>query len=373
MSAAMRRTSGNEIVCVRAFVLIPVVAVCLLTLRAALLLYFYSGPLVSVVLSTSADTAAWPTGPAGGAGLLDRVLSLRSIEHARPRQPRRRPKDEAALFAVHVRRGDPTGDGRPPGEVERLAAQRLARDDGAEFEAGDERRIVRAHFVYENDLEDPLDPVEIERWLGGAPGADVSRLVEASRRTERDAVGEAFDEFSGIYGAAVKTRAIRWLHESPPTYDRAWVIEPDVVFAGRWTELFAFYDGEFPAHDLVSVNSTHSTGGSAWPHAAACTLCAEGDGRWQTAFLPVFRISKRLASAVIEVLRSNLTGHHEALLPTVCERLSWCKWTSISHGDVYRYRPLITLEEAERDAKPGRLYHPVKSAEALRAFARVEV
>ena len=35
MSAAMRRTSGNEIVCVRAFVLIPVVAVCLLTLRAA--------------------------------------------------------------------------------------------------------------------------------------------------------------------------------------------------------------------------------------------------------------------------------------------------------------------------------------------------
>jgi hypothetical protein len=71
--------------------------------------------------------------------------------------------------------------------------------------------------------------------------------------------------------------------------------------------------------------------------------------------------------------RSNLTGHHEALLPTVCERLSWCKWTSISHGDVYRYRPLITLEEAERDAKPGRLYHPVKSAEALRAFARVEV
>ena len=252
--------------------------------------------------------------------------------------------------------------------MERLAAQRLARDDGAEFEAGDERRIVRAHFVYENDLEDPLDPVEIERWLGGAPGADVSRLVEASRRTERDAVGEAFDEFSGIYGAAVKTRAIRWLHESPPTYDRAWVIEPDVVYAGRWTELFAFYDGEFPAHDLVSVNSTHSTGGSAWPHAAACTLCAEGDGRWQTAFLPVFRISRRLASAVIEVLRSNLTGHHEALLPTVCERLSWCKWTSISHGDVYRYRPLITLEEAERDAKPGRLYHPVKSAEAMKVL-----
>ena len=41
--------------------------------------------------------------------------------------------------------------------------------------------------------------------------------------------------------------------------------------------------------------------------------------------------------------------------------------------DRYRYRPLITLEEAERDAKPGRLYHPVKSAAALRAFARVEV
>ena len=57
---------------------------------------------------------------------------------------------------------------------------------------------------------------------------------------ERDAVGEAFDEFSGICRAAVKTKAIRWLHESPPTYDRAWVIEPDVVYTGRWAELFAF-------------------------------------------------------------------------------------------------------------------------------------
>jgi hypothetical protein len=32
-------------------------------------------------------------------------------------------------------------------------------------------------------------------------------------------------------------------------------------------------------------------------------ICAEGDGRWQTAFLPVFRISKRLAQAVLDGLK----------------------------------------------------------------------
>ena len=37
--------------------------------------------------------------------------------------------------------------------------------------------------------------------------------------------------------------------------------------------------------------------------------CATGDdGRWHTAFLPVFRISKRLAQAVLNGFHKNLTG-----------------------------------------------------------------
>ena len=132
----------------------------------ALLMWFYSSPLV-VALSPAAETGAG-AGRVGSSGLLDRVLALGPIEHKRPRHPRR-PKDEAAMFAVHVRRGDPKNDGSQAGEVERLAAQRLARDDGAEIEVGDGLNIVRAHFVYENDLTDPLEPEEVERWLGGTP------------------------------------------------------------------------------------------------------------------------------------------------------------------------------------------------------------
>ena len=56
----------------------------------------------------------------------------------------------------------------------------------------------------------------------------------------------------------------------------------------------------------------------------------------------------------------------------MCSRLSWCEWISISHGDIYRYRPFIALDESEQSAKPGRLYHPVKSADVLRALAHVE-
>ena len=63
-------------------------------------------------------------GWAGSSGLLDRVLALGPIEHARPRHPRR-PKDEAAMFAVHVRRGDPKRreSSRGGGEARRSEAR----------------------------------------------------------------------------------------------------------------------------------------------------------------------------------------------------------------------------------------------------------
>jgi len=47
-------------------------------------------------------------------------------------------------------------------------------------------------------------------------------VIEIDRATEREAIGEAYDTFSGLYQAPVKSAAIRMLAEST-TYDKLWV------------------------------------------------------------------------------------------------------------------------------------------------------
>ena len=88
-------------------------------------------------------------------------------------------------------------------------------DDGVEYSStnsrGEPQRVfVDAHVVYENDSKSPRSKTQLESWLGTLP-VKKSALIEASRATERAVIGEPFDVFSGIYGAAVKARALRWL------------------------------------------------------------------------------------------------------------------------------------------------------------------
>lgn len=278
---------------------------------------------------------------------------------------------ETAVLAVHVRapvKRDP---------VERVAAAQLVRARGASFKTdgsaaadantarrrGDRGTVVELDdllVVCENDGDAPLSRAEIQSWLGH-PSLEV---VDASREVERERLSPGFDVFSGIYGAAVKARAIRALAESA-TLERAWILEPDVAYAGAWLDFFKKYDEMFPDHDLIAVNATNSKGGAPWPHTSMCTLCKEG--QWYKAFLPVFRISKTLARAVVDGLRGNTTGHHEAFIPTICARTPGCRWASIKDKGAFRYRPVIKEEEARRRRKSGKLFHPLKSATAFRA------
>ena len=278
---------------------------------------------------------------------------------------------EAAVLAVHVH----APVSRDP--VERVAVAQLARANGTSFttvaaaavdgtprEADSDKDVELETFVVcENDARAPLSSVEIENWLGN-PGLTT---IDALRDVEREILAPGFDTFSGIYGAAVKARALRLLAESD-TLDRIWILEPDVVFTGEWRDFFKQYDGLYPDQDLIAANSTDATGGPSWPHAKSCTLCGDGE-QWYTAFLPVFRVSKRLARAVVAALKRNVTGHHEAFIPTVCSRMPGCKWAPVvSNGGVFRYRPVVDATEATRQRKPGRLFHPVKTAPAFRAL-----
>lgn len=278
---------------------------------------------------------------------------------------------ETAVLAVHVRaplKRDP---------VESVAAAQLARVRGASFKTdasaaadanterrgGDRGTVVNFDdllVVCENDRNTPLSRAEIQSWLG-YPSL---KIVDASRDVERKRLSPGFDVFSGIYGAAVKARAIRALAESE-TVARAWILEPDVAYAGAWLDLFEKYDKMYPDHDLIAVNATDVNGGVSWPHTNTCTLCKEG--RWYRAFLPVFRISRTLARTVVDGLRGNTTGHHEAFIPTLCASTPGCRWASIKDKGVFRYRPVIKEEEARQRRIPGKLFHPLKSASAFRA------
>lgn len=200
-------------------------------------------------------------------------------------------------------------------------------------------------------------------------------LVEASRQTERDAYGNSFQLFSGIYGASVKPAAIRWL-ASQTHYHRAWIVEPDVVFSAPWQHLFDKYDHSYGADaDLIAYNITFRfQNKTSWNHWQGCAFC-NGLESWvkQGALLPTFRISQKLAHALFQQLsRNSKGGHHEALIPTfIFANSGRFTWIDLSPDVAYmRWRPVydenVALHVPRRES---RLFHPVKSPEMFKRLS----
>ena len=234
---------------------------------------------------------------------------------------------------------------------------------------GETRRVLEPRVVFEDAPRAPLSRDDIDAWLAIHPNLE---FVEASRVEELARLGPAFDTFSGIYGAAVKARVLRWLAKSS-AHDHAWVLEPDCVYTGAsWVEFFRHTTSATPTtiSSLPTRRNPQGAQPGRTPRAARTAPRATGGGG-QTAFLPVFRVSKRLARAVIDELARNATGHHEAFIPTVCSRLPGCQWAPVDGGGgVFRYRPFLKKDEAGRKKRAGELYHPVKSAEVFRELNR---
>jgi hypothetical protein len=204
----------------------------------------------------------------------------------------------------------------------------------------------------------------------------VSSLVEASRVAEREAYGNSYDLFSGIYGAAVKPAAIRWLaHNS--TAKLAWIIEPDVVYCGSWTTLFKKFASSDA--DLIAFNTTFRYNGNKtrWHHWRHCTFCHYlAHSERQASILPVFRISKRLAMATVAQLSTSITGsaHHECFLPSfVTAHPETFTWIDLKHDVGYmKWRPVLT-ETTIPTPKVGKLFHPVKSLDLFERLSNCQM
>lgn len=221
--------------CLRAVLVVGITAVLVLSCRGVLVLSFffkkYDDDYNNYNRSASSSSSA-----AGAGRRYDALLALRLEHDGQVEKQQERGTPEAVMVALHIsskktssgqssssssssssgggggeRVGTPTLDST---SIEQLAVQRLAKDDGVEFSGGaregEQRRVIEAHLIFENTSESTRTKSKVDSLLGGLP-IEKSALIEANRASERAIIGPAFDVFSGIYGAAVKARALRWL------------------------------------------------------------------------------------------------------------------------------------------------------------------
>jgi hypothetical protein len=131
----------------------------------------------------------------------------------------------------------------------------------------------------------------IEGWWMGA-GPDHARVIQSG-----------FDQ------------AILAFRQMKPDYDYYWIVEYDVEFSGRWSELFnAFADN---TSDLLCSNvHRHETNPTwfwwkslVWPHGAKPELIR--------GFFPFARLSAQAIDAIIAAGQKGIDGFYEVLWPTV--------------------------------------------------------
>lgn len=246
---------------------------------------------------------------------------------------------------------------------------RLARD--TVFSNTRSARISAQVLVYEG---------KFRPWFNTST-ADDATVVQASRKVERLRYGShSFELFSGIYGASVKPRALRWLTQPDQAWiDFGWIIEPDVVFTGSWQTLFEKYESD--SSDLIAFNTTFRySNKTAWNHWPSCTYC-RGLPNWckQSALLPAFRISRNFAAAAVAHLSTSTrsSGHHEAFLPTfLTVNSDTFSFRDLGPDVAYmRWRPAFDFDAVPRLSPIRRdaLYHPVKSLEMYRNLSQASL
>ena len=146
--------------------------------------------------------------------------------------------------------------------------------------------------------------------------------------------------------------SVTWL-SNQTRFARAWHLEEDVLYTGRWATLFERFASSNPATDLLAHFEPFRPG---WTHGSACRLPAERNhsgvsscyrGRTlKTGYFmkhfgittwPALRMSRRLAIGIVQILQAGACAHHEALVSVTCPRVNGCKMASLasSVGSTY--------------------------------------
>lgn len=106
-------------------------------------------------------------------------------------------------------------------------------------------------------------------------------------------------------------------HRAHPEYERVWIVEYDVEFTGRWSDLFdAFADNDA---DLLATNMHRHHDNPGWENWQGVR---SPSGRpphriMLRAFMPFSRLTARAYAALSEGYRQGWRGHYECTVPTI--------------------------------------------------------
>lgn len=164
-----------------------------------------------------------------------------------------------------------------------------------------------------------------------------------------------------------------------PHYDYYWNIEYDVIFSGKWEELFENFNCR--ETDFIASHIERYPQHPAWYwwnslHLAEISLSSEQLIR---SFNPIYRISNKALKLLDTVLKGRENwGHHEVLVPTV---LSYYGLTLLDFGGRGEFvlpgfeerfylmankgypgslRDVPVIDEDEMSVE-NKIYHPVKT------------
>eukprot|EP00472_Partenskyella_glossopodia_P006660 CAMPEP_0197534372 /NCGR_PEP_ID=MMETSP1318-20131121/46917_1 /TAXON_ID=552666 /ORGANISM="Partenskyella glossopodia, Strain RCC365" /LENGTH=340 /DNA_ID=CAMNT_0043091613 /DNA_START=518 /DNA_END=1537 /DNA_ORIENTATION=+ len=193
-------------------------------------------------------------------------------------------------------------------------------------------------------------------------------LIAISKEKEKQNYpDQSYGTFSGIYGAPAKPAEISWVaaHED---VEYAWFIEGDVYFSGKWRTFLSSFNDD--TNDLLApeIRRDDPEYPDRWINYDRCD--AATPDYHSRAFLPIHRISRKLAVKVKDYLVKGSVGHHECVLPSLCQSMQpVCNMGIIPEKWVgtVRYRPIVEVEATklqQHTHTSGKLYHPVKTKQS---------
>ena len=120
--------------------------------------------------------------------------------------------------------------------------------------------------------------------------------------------------YTGIIQSGVD-QGILAFRQSKPEYDYYWIVENDVEFSGRWSELFrAFSDN---TSDLLCTSMHRPETNPTWDWWKSLVWMEEKKPELVRCMFPFARFSARAMDALIAAGRNGTDGYYEVMWPTV--------------------------------------------------------
>lgn len=106
------------------------------------------------------------------------------------------------------------------------------------------------------------------------------------------------------------------------SYDRYWFVEYDVRFSGAWRDFFDYFDRD--AAEFLTTSLRRASTDPGWMHWQTLRVPPDAgtllDTERISAFMPLYRISRRALDAIDRAYREGWSGHCEVTWPTIVHR-----------------------------------------------------